>query len=215
MAVNSVSCACGGKNKKCFTCLVAGNVKPTKPKRISPVQVVVRQVKQSRSQEGEAQTYTVRLEEAFLVEDAGVRCADCGVMVKDLEKHRSKVHGVMVVDVSGSLPKLNAPAKAPTNPMFTLQKCAVCGAMVRDLAHHMKKAKHIDKSKEGSLLVLENESGELICPRCRSRWRELTELESHVQLAHGIDAAALRVPTRKAESLTAQNRRKPIGKIFR
>jgi hypothetical protein len=191
LAVNSIYCACGGKNKNCFTCLVAGNVKPTKPpKTISRVKVV-HQGKHSLGEAGESKTKYVRLEEAFLVKDSEmVVCSDCSLMVKDLEKHRRKVHGVQDGSVSEPLPKLAEAADVPTNPLFTLQKCHVCGSMVSDMDKHMKKAKHVDETKKRTLLVLQAETGEMICPFCTSSWPNRAEVSSHVKRAHGKHARA-------------------------
>lgn len=151
---------------------------------------VVHQVKQSLGEAGESQTKYVRVEEPYFVEDSGDICSDCGVMVKDLERHRSKVHGVQVEGLNESLPGLDEDGEAPTNPLFTLQKCTVCGSMVSDMAKHMKKAKHVDEAKKGTRLVMQTETGEMICPFCTSRWPNRAEVSSHVERAHGKHARA-------------------------
>ncbi len=189
MAVGSAFCACGGKNKHCFTCLVAGIVKPAEPKRIVLSRAVYQKT-QDPIEQADGQAQYVRVEEPYFGKEVDLTCADCGVIVKDLEKHRSKVHGAQAVEVNESLPAADSVAKAPPNPLFNLQKCAVCGSMVGDLARHMKKAKHIDRSKIRSILVTEVDTGELICPFCPSRWPNRTEVSRHVTRAHGDQARA-------------------------
>lgn len=189
--VSSASCACGGKNKNCFTCLVAGNVKPPKrPTEISRVKVV-HHGKHIPGEAGGAKTKYVRVEEAYLVEATGmVACSDCSMMVKDLEKHRLKVHCAEDESVRESLRRLDEDADVPMNPLFTLQKCTVCGSMVSDMAKHMKKAKHVDKAKQRTRLVIEAKTGEMICPFCISRWPNRAEVSFHVERAHGKHASA-------------------------
>ena len=189
MTVSLVSCACGGKNKNCFSCLVAGNVKPPKPTKTIPRVKVVHQGRHILGEAAESKTKYVRVEEAYLVEDTGtVACPDCSMMVKDLEKHRLKVHGVHDGSLSESLTRLAPAADVPINPLFTLQKCPVCSSMVGDLAKHMKKANHLDKAKRGTRLVLQAETGELICPFCPSGWPSRREVTAHVERAHGKQA---------------------------
>lgn len=194
MSISSASCTCGGK-KNCFSCLVAGNVKPPKPTKTVPSVKVVHQATQSFGAEGKGQTKYVRVEETHLAKDSGVVCADCDVVVKNLEKHRSKVHGVHAEGVKESLPRINEDGGAPINLLFTLQKCTICGSLVSDMAKHMKKAKHVDEAKKGTRLVMQTETGEMICPFCTSRWPNRAEVSSHVERAHGKHArAGLRFP---------------------
>jgi hypothetical protein len=154
-----------------------------------PLVKVVHQGKHIPGEAGESKTKYVRVEEVYLVEDTEtVACSDCSMMVKDLEKHRLKVHSIQDGSLSESLPRLATAADVPINPLFTLQKCVVCGSMVRDLAKHMKKAKHRDEAKRRTRMVVQTETGELICPFCTSRWPNSAEVLHHVERAHGKQA---------------------------
>ena len=193
LTVGSTSCACGGKNKKCFSCLVAGHVKPkksTKPKLVSRVRTVHQQTPKLGEDAGPL--HFNRIQETYLEvqveEDGSVVCEDCGMTVKNLDAHRRKVHGGHRETLSEPLPDLGTQAKVPKNPLFTLVKCAVCGSMVGDLAKHMKKAKHLDFSKKRTHQVLEMESGELVCPFCPSRWPNRLAVSRHVIRTHGKQA---------------------------
>ena len=193
LTVGSTSCACGGKNKKCFSCLVAGHVKPkksTKPKLVSRVRTVHQQT--PKLGENAGPLHFNRIQETDLEvqveEDGSVVCEDCGMTVKNLDAHRRKVHGGHRETLSEPLPDLGTQARVPTNPLFTLVKCAVCGSMVGDLAKHMKKAKHLEMSKRRTRQVLELESGELVCPFCPSRWPNRLAVSRHVIRTHGKQA---------------------------
>lgn len=188
MTVGSVSCVCGGKNKNCFSCLVAGNVKPVKTKQISRVRVVHQQKQTPGEDDGLVQFE--RIEEPYLGVELLVVCDECGVTVKNLDLHRKKVHTVQAVAVNEAKSVLDTPAKAPANPLFTLVKCPICSSMVGDLAKHMKKANHIDEANRHTRLVMQAETGEMICPVCTSRWPNRAEVSSHVERAHGKHARA-------------------------
>lgn len=165
-------------------------MKPLKPKGIPRLRIVHQQ-KLSSSQEDGGLAHFERIEEPYLgvevVEVVDV-CEECGVTVKNLDLHRSKVHCGQAIAVSEALPALDSQAQAPTNPLFTLLKCPVCGSMVGDLAKHMKKAKHVDMSKRRTRLVDETVSGEQVCPFCPSRWPNRAEVLMHVKRAHGNQA---------------------------
>jgi hypothetical protein len=173
--------------------LVAGKVKPkepTQPKRVSHVRIVHQQT--PKTGDDGVQLQFNRTEEAYLkveVEvDSSVVCEDCGVTVKNLEAHRRKVHGGHPGALDEPFSTSNANTTAPKNPLFTLVQCAVCGSMVGDLAKHMKKAKHVDEAKRRTLMVMQAENGEMICPFCISRWQNRTEVSGHVERAHGKQA---------------------------
>ena len=193
MTVGSTSCACGGKNKKCFSCLIAGNVKPKKPTQpilVSRIRTVHQQIRKL-GEDSEGLQFN-RIQETYLEvqveEDGAVVCEDCGVTVKNLDAHRRKVHESRAETLNGPLPTLSTRVKESTNPLFTLVKCAVCGSMVGDLTKHMKKAKHLDMSKKRTRQVLEMESGEVVCPFCPSKWPNRREVSRHVMRTHGKQA---------------------------
>ena len=131
-----------------------------------------------------------QLQEQYFEADHPIVCKDCGVVVKNLEKHRIKVHGILVVEVDGASSKLETSAKSSTSPLFTLKKCPVCSSMVGDLAKHMKKADHLNEAKRRTRLVLQAETGEMICPFCPSRWPNRREVTAHVDWVHGKHAKA-------------------------
>ena len=191
LAVGSASCSCGGKNKNCFTCLVSGNVKPAEPEKPAgrTRTRIVHTQKLNESLERGREPYA-QLQEQYFEAVVPIVCKDCGVVVKNLEKHRIKVHGILVVEVDGASSKLETSAKSSTSPLFTLKKCPVCSSMVGDLAKHMKKADHLNEAKRRTRLVLQAETGEMICPFCPSRWPNRREVTAHVDWVHGKHAKA-------------------------
>lgn len=118
-------------------------------------------------------------------------CDECGMRVKNLERHKRKVHAV-VEQSSGSGGGEEAAGPAKASPSFALTRCPVCKSMVADLEKHVRKAKHDPnwaaalKVRPALLKVLVHKRPEgYACPFCSAALPTATQLKSHVVGTHG------------------------------
>lgn len=146
-----------------------------------------------RVSEADGEGRYVRLEEACdcpasAAEVPFTLCDECGIQVKDVERHKKKVHAAGRVTVDG------APSAAPAkpSPAFTLTKCPICHSMVADLSKHMRRAKHdpngiaaLRSRPKLSKITVRQVGGNLECPFCKSEWPNQWQFKSHVAGIHG------------------------------
>lgn len=179
-----LNCRCAEGDEGCPDCATHCKTPGQLETRPPEARVVHRRVSET-SGEGRY----VRLEEASnsparVGEVQFTRCDLCGIQVKDVERHKQKVH-------AGAC-ETQSPAPDKSNPTFSLTKCPICHSMVADLAKHVRRAKH-DPNGIAALrprpklakISVRQVGSNLECPFCKSEWPNQWQFKSHVAGIHG------------------------------